>query len=57
MSMLRAIVKRPDEEYGHVTNVSDKLETLQKLLDYRLKSKKENILIKLILQEILIKSR
>ena len=30
MSMLRAIVKRPDEEYGHVTNVSDKLETLQK---------------------------
>ena len=28
--MLRAIVKRPDEEYGHVTNVSDKLETLQK---------------------------
>ena len=30
MSMIRAIVKRPDEEYGHVTNVSDKLETLQK---------------------------
>lgn len=28
--MIRAIVKRPDEEYGHVTNVSDKLETLQK---------------------------
>ena len=30
MAMIRAIVKRPDEEYGHMTNVSNRLETLQK---------------------------
>lgn len=30
---LRAIVKRTDERYGHVTNVSDSLENLQKHVD------------------------
>ena len=30
MAMLRAIVKRPDELVGHMTNVSDRLETMQK---------------------------
>ena len=30
MSKLRAIIKRPDEEFGHVTNISDTLENLQR---------------------------
>lgn len=30
MSKLRAIVKRPDEEYGHVTNIICSLENLQR---------------------------
>jgi hypothetical protein len=29
---IRAIVKRPDERYGHMTNVSNKLENLQKIV-------------------------
>ena len=30
MPKLRAIVKRPDEKYGHMTNISASLENLQK---------------------------
>lgn len=30
MRKIRAIIKRPDEEFGHVTNISDTLENLQK---------------------------
>ena len=33
MAMLRAIVKRPDEQYGHMTNVSNRLETMQKTVE------------------------
>lgn len=27
---IKVIIKRPDEQYGHVTNISDTLENLQK---------------------------
>ena len=30
MAFIRAIVKRPDEPYGHVCNISDRLEALQR---------------------------
>ena len=30
MAKIRAIIKRPDEEYGHMTHISDSLENLQK---------------------------
>lgn len=30
---IRAIVKRPDEKYGHVTNISDSLKNLQRIVD------------------------
>ncbi len=30
MSKIRAIIKRPDEQYGHVTNISNTLENLQR---------------------------
>ena len=30
MAKMRAIIKRPDEEYGHVTNISCSLENLQR---------------------------
>lgn len=30
MQKIRAIIKRPDEKYGHVTNISPTLENLQK---------------------------
>lgn len=30
---IRAIVKRPDERYGHVTNISPTLQNLQKTVD------------------------
>lgn len=30
MNKIRAIVKRPDEKIGHVTNISDSLENLQR---------------------------
>lgn len=30
MRKIRAIIKRPDEQWGHVTNISDTLENLQK---------------------------
>lgn len=30
MKKMRVIIKRPDERYGHVCNISDKLENLQK---------------------------
>lgn len=30
MRKIRAIIKRPDERYGHMTNISPKLENLQK---------------------------
>ena len=30
---IRAIIKRPDERYGHVTNISNTLENLQKTVD------------------------
>ena len=29
MRKIKCIVKRPDEKYGHMTNVSDRLENLQ----------------------------
>lgn len=30
---IKVIVKRPDEKYGHVTNISNTLENLQKTVD------------------------
>lgn len=30
---IRAIVKRPDEPYGHVTNISNTLKNLQKIVE------------------------
>ena len=33
---IRAIIKRPDERYGHVTNISDTLKNLQKTVDGRI---------------------
>lgn len=33
MSKIKVIIKRPDEEYGHVTNISDRLENLQKTVE------------------------
>ena len=30
MAKIRAIIKRPDEEYGHVTNISCSLENMQR---------------------------
>lgn len=30
MKRIKVIVKRPDEEYGHMTSISDTLENLQK---------------------------
>lgn len=30
MAKVRAIIKRPDEKYGHVTNISNTLENLQR---------------------------
>lgn len=30
MRKIKVIVKRPDEKYGHVCNISDRLENLQK---------------------------
>ena len=30
---IRVIIKRPDEEYGHVCNISKRLENLQKTVD------------------------
>lgn len=30
---MRCIVKRPDEKYGHVTNISTSLKNLQKIVD------------------------
>lgn len=32
MKKIRAIVKRPDEKYGHVTHVSNTLEALQQMV-------------------------
>ena len=32
MAKIKAIVKRVDEEYGHITNVSNTLENLQKIV-------------------------
>lgn len=33
MSKIRAIVKRADEKYGHMTNVSNTLKNLQNIVD------------------------
>ena len=33
MTRIRAIIKRPDERFGHVTNISDTLENLQKTVE------------------------
>ena len=33
MAKIRAIIKRTDEEYGHVSNISASLKNLQKLVD------------------------
>ena len=30
MSKIKAIIKRPDEEFGHITNISNTLENLQR---------------------------
>ena len=30
MTKIKCIIKRPDEKYGHVTHISDRLENLQK---------------------------
>ena len=30
---IRCIIKRPDEKYGHVTNVSNRLENLQRTVE------------------------
>lgn len=30
---IRAIIKRPDEKYGHVTNISPSLTNLQRIVD------------------------
>lgn len=30
MKRIKVIIKRPDEKYGHVTNISDSLENLQR---------------------------
>ena len=30
---IRCIIKRPDEKYGHVTNISTSLKNLQKIVD------------------------
>ncbi len=30
---IRAIIKRPDEQYGHVTNISPSMKNLQKTVD------------------------
>lgn len=32
MSKIKAIIKRPDEEFGHMTNISCTLENLQKIV-------------------------
>lgn len=32
MTKIRAIIKRPDELYGHMTNISHSLENLQKIV-------------------------
>ncbi len=33
MPKIRAIVKRPDEPYGHVTNISNTLKNFQRIVD------------------------
>lgn len=30
---IKVIIKRPDEEYGHVTNISNTLENMQKIVE------------------------
>ena len=38
MEKIRAIVKRPDEEIGHVTNISPTLQNLQKIVGGRIET-------------------
>lgn len=33
MKKIKVIVKRPDEQYGHVCHISDRLENLQKTVE------------------------
>ena len=33
MEKIKAIIKRPDEQYGHVTNISNTLKNLQSIVD------------------------
>ena len=33
MNKIQVIIKRPDERYGHVTNISNTLKNLQKIVD------------------------
>lgn len=33
MSKIKVIIKRPDEEHGHMTNISNTLENLQKTVE------------------------
>ena len=35
---LRAIIKRPDEKYGHVTNISDTLQNLRRTVGGRIET-------------------
>lgn len=49
MKKIRVIIKRPDEEYGHVCNISNRLENLQKTVGGYIEvinlNKKGNIVI------------
>lgn len=48
MRKIKAIIKRPDEEYGHMTYISDSLENLQRIVGGYLEMlaiDEENVLI------------
>ena len=48
---IRAIVKRPDERYGHVTNISNSLKNLQKTVDGRIEVVRISAEVALIINE------
>jgi len=48
---IRAIVKRPDERYGHVTNISNSLKNLQKTVDGRIEVVRISSEVALIINE------
>ena len=35
---IKCIIKRPDEQYGHVTNISTSLKNLQRIVDGRIET-------------------